>query len=223
MYLTSVWVGSFFCRFLIVSLPLFKKRQKKYQFQIDTVAFKSVFLLDLVASSSWKRQGDKARSRRRYFIAVAVLFPFSDEYRKKMSAEQSKQLIDALSSQPVNILTIRSLCRDNPGLISSAGLRLKAWGVLLLGSEINESDIAVDFSSPMKDCDEQHVLENDIPRTRAEVASLRSETMRESIRLILQKFCVDHEIQYKQGMNEVILHTTYHISSFIIAMSINAL
>lgn len=118
-----------------------------------------------------------------------------------MLAEQSKLLIDTLSTEPVNILTVRSLCRDNPGLIASAGLRLKAWSVLLLGSI--EMPHQHDVSEPTKDCDEQHVLEADVPRTRAEVALLRSEEMRKSIRLILQKFCVDHEIQYKQGMNEV--------------------
>lgn len=121
-----------------------------------------------------------------------------------MLAEQSKLLIDTLSTQPVNILTVRSLCRDNPGLIASAGLRLKTWSVLLLGSD--SVDLGnIDFGEPIKNCDEQHVLEADIPRTRAEVTTLRSDEIRESIRLILQKFCVDHEIQYKQGMNEVCL------------------
>lgn len=118
--------------------------------------------------------------------------------------EQSKQLIDTLSSQPVNILTVRSLCRDNPGLIASAGLRLKTWCILLLGSDPEDMEQSLlEIEMPSKDCGEQHVLEADVHRTRAELPRMRTPEMREAIHVILQKFCVDHDVQYKQGMNEV--------------------
>jgi hypothetical protein len=119
-------------------------------------------------------------------------------------AEKSKLLIETLSSNPVNILTVRSLCRENPGLIASAGLRLKTWSVLLLGS--SECTDIIEFPETMPECAEQHVLEADVPRTRAEIPLLKTPEVRQSIQLILQKFCVDHNIQYKQGMNEVTLH-----------------
>lgn len=127
-------------------------------------------------------------------------------------AEQSKLLIDTLSVSPINMLTVRSLCRDNPGLIASSGLRLKTWSVLLLGAETVGSSSVEEFVAPEADCDEQHVLEADVPRTRAEVVLLNSPAMRDSIRLVLQKFCVDHHIQYKQGMNEVISLTVQKFS-----------
>ena len=119
------------------------------------------------------------------------------------SSELIKQLIDALSHHPINILTVRSLCRSHPGLIASAGLRLKTWSTLLLGSDIDESELQKDLIDPVEPCGEQHVLEADVHRTRAEIEYFRSTETREFIRIILQKFCLDHDIQYKQGMNEV--------------------
>jgi len=119
--------------------------------------------------------------------------------------ELSKQLIEALSIEPINILQVRSLCRAHPGLIASAGLRLKAWSTLLLGTTTNipESTFNTPIEEPLDPCAEQHVLEADVHRTRAEVEAFRSTSHRQLVKTILQKFCVDHKIQYKQGMNEV--------------------
>lgn len=132
-----------------------------------------------------------------------------------MSAELSKQLIEALSQQPVNIFRVRSLCRSHPGLIASAGLRLKTWSTLLLGvslgnngylegNDIEQSFLKQDIVDPVEPCGEQHVLEADVPRTRAESEMFRQPGVRRYIRIILQSFCLDHCIQYKQGMNEVV-------------------
>lgn len=142
------------------------------------------------------------------------------------SAELSKQLIEALSQQPVNILRVRSLCRSHPGLIASAGLRLKTWSILLLGvvpgssssngsgngnnnssnkdELLDQEFLKQDIVDPIEPCGEQHVLEADVPRTRAENELFRQSDVRNYIRIILQTFCLDHCIQYKQGMNEVI-------------------
>ncbi|RYH09150.1 hypothetical protein EON65_40360 [archaeon] len=122
-------------------------------------------------------------------------------------AHALSELLDLIVEEPLNALRIRGLCREHPGLIASAGLRLKIWSILVLGSDHKE-DYNHDIVGPKDPCSEQHVLEADVPRTRAEVAEFRSPTWRESIRLILQKLCVDHDIQYKQGMNEV-TNTTY--------------
>lgn len=116
-------------------------------------------------------------------------------------ADKARILIDVLSRDEVNVLQVRNICRENAGLIASAGLRLKTWSVLLLGSQA--SNLSESFSFPSRECAEQHVLEADVPRTRAEVVALKSPDMRNAIHAILQKFCVDHDIQYKQGMNEV--------------------
>lgn len=92
---------------------------------------------------------------------------------------------------------------------------MKIWSILVLGNDRKE-DYNHDIVGPKDPCNEQHVLEADVPRTRAEVAEFRSPVWRDSIRLILQKLCVDHDIQYKQGMNEVaseayssLLHRSY--------------
>jgi hypothetical protein len=124
--------------------------------------------------------------------------------------ELTTHLIDVLSKKPVNVLVVRSLCRNNPGLIASAGLRLQAWSALLLGSDYsqhisNNNPRIKDFlTEKLSSCQEQHVLEADVPRTRAENEIFRSPSIRTVLHRILQKFCLEHSIQYKQGMNEVL-------------------
>lgn len=87
------------------------------------------------------------------------------------------------------------------GLIATAGLRVKIWGLLLLGSQsMNESD---DIEPPDRPCDEQHVLEADVRRTRSDMEDFRSSSWRKFVNDILQRFCLKHGVQYKQGMNEV--------------------
>ena len=51
--------------------------------------------------------------------------------------EAKRLLIDELSNEQgnINILRIRNLCRDHPGIISTTGLRLRIWSLLLLGQE----------------------------------------------------------------------------------------
>ena len=120
------------------------------------------------------------------------------------------ELLDLIVEEPLNALRIRGLCREHPGLIASAGLRLKFWSRLELGIDHKE-DYNHDIVGPKDPCSEQHVLEADVPRTRAEVAEFRSPAWRDSIRLILQKLCVDHDIQYKHGMKDVTGITMVHI------------
>jgi hypothetical protein len=121
---------------------------------------------------------------------------------KKMSAGKQAELIEVLSKEPVNILRVKILCGENPGLIASAGLRIRIWTLLLLGST-SSTELNKDISSAEKVCDEQQVLDADVHRTRADVEEFRSSAWRATIRNILQKFCFNHGIQYKQGMNEV--------------------
>lgn len=123
-----------------------------------------------------------------------------------MSAAKS-QLLNELAEESVNVLRIRKLCRDNPGLIESAGLRIRIWSLLLLGSLNNEESKTVsieEIKSATTPCDEQHVLEADVRRTRADIDEFRSASWRKSLTDILQNFCLKHNIQYKQGMNEVV-------------------
>eukprot|EP01040_Poterioochromonas_malhamensis_P000694 gene694-742_t len=127
----------------------------------------------------------------------------SDSNQGSNLGDLTKQLIEVLSKKPVNVLFIRSLCRNHPGLIASAGLRLKTWATLLLGPDY-QTQTKKKFLPPTIECEEQHVLEADVHRTRAENEYFRSSKTRAFIKNILQKFCVDHYIQYKQGMNEVL-------------------
>lgn len=125
-----------------------------------------------------------------------------------MIAQKQSELIKELSNEPVNILRVKILCRENPGLIASAGLRSKIWTLILLGSA-SAADLSKDIIASDKDCEEQQVLDADVHRTRADVEEFRSTAWRSAVRNILQKFCVSHKIQYKQGMNEVCVVRVY--------------
>lgn len=119
-----------------------------------------------------------------------------------------KELIEELSSESVNILRVKILCKENPGLIATAGLRIKIWTLLLLGNT-SSIDLDKDVTMPEVDCEEQQVLDADVPRTRSDVEEFRTSSWRLSLKTILQKFCVSHGIQYKQGMNEVLAPFLY--------------
>jgi hypothetical protein len=119
-----------------------------------------------------------------------------------MNSSGKAELIEVLSREPVNILRVKLLCRENPGLIATAGLRIKIWTLLLLGNT-SQDDLNTDVENATINCEEQQVLDADVPRTRADVEGFRSTAWRKSVGVILQKFCVSHSIQYKQGMNEV--------------------
>lgn len=110
---------------------------------------------------------------------------------------------------PLNRHRIRCLCRDNPGLIAQSSIRLKLWKILLLGNAIDDLDKKGDLPYNEVPCDEFHVLENDVTRTRAEIEEFRSIIYRKSITIILQEFCKKYSIQYKQGMNEVLAPFIY--------------
>jgi hypothetical protein len=61
-------------------------------------------------------------------------------------------------------------------------------------------------------CEEQNVLEADVSRTRGDVDEFRSSEWRCVIRDLLQNFCLSHDVQYKQGLNEV---SIYYLSQII--------
>lgn len=121
-----------------------------------------------------------------------------------MSSPKASELIEELSSENVNILKVKILCKEYPGLIASAGLRIKIWTLLLLG---NTASVNLDrnIDDPEEECDEQQVLDADVPRTRSDIEEFRSAAWRTSVKNILQKFCITHGVQYKQGMNEVLI------------------
>ena len=128
-----------------------------------------------------------------------------------MSSNEAKELIEELSSiDNINILKIKRLCSNKPGLIASiSGLRLKIWTLLLLGKHyqhnlnINSDNSINQQQHQCQDCKEQQVLDADVPRTRSDIEEFRSTLWRSSLHSILYKFCISHNIQYKQGMNEV--------------------
>lgn len=73
-----------------------------------------------------------------------------------------KLLFEELANVSVNVLRVRALCRDYPGIIATTGLRIRIWTLLLLGSEYKQSDDSGDnIPMPIEPCDEQHVLEAD--------------------------------------------------------------
>ena len=56
---------------------------------------------------------------------------------------------------------------DNPGLIASAGLRIKIWTILLLGNSQIREDVGLINSYEV--CGEMNVLEADVRRTRSSI------------------------------------------------------
>ena len=73
-----------------------------------------------------------------------------------------KQLFEELTKGSVNVLRVRALCRDYPGIIATTGLRIRIWTLLLLGPDYRPSGGDDDvILMPDEACDEQHVLEAD--------------------------------------------------------------
>jgi len=110
-----------------------------------------------------------------------------------------------LATRPVNVLKLRTIMQAHPGLAFETELRIRVWRLLLLGEGgEGDEDLEDDLGTPESFCEEQQVLENDVRRTRAELEAFRTVPFRQAMQDILQHFCLMHNIQYKQGMNEVL-------------------
>jgi hypothetical protein len=57
-------------------------------------------------------------------------------------------------------------------LIASAGLRIRIWSLLLLGSAQLVTE-KCDLQTQNEECGEQHVLDADVKRTRADIDIFR--------------------------------------------------
>lgn len=127
---------------------------------------------------------------------------------------QSKlELLEELSQLPINVLRVRAICRENPGIIEGAGLRLRVWNLLLLDS--SQPQDSAFLENAMQPCLEQHVLEADVRRTRATLEEFRSDPYQKAITCILQTFCLRHGVQYKQGMNEILAPFLHLVSPLV--------
>jgi hypothetical protein len=76
------------------------------------------------------------------------------------------------------------------------------FSALLLGTD---SFVASpnQLPSPTIDCLEKVVLQADVHRTRSDVEECRSPQWQEQLSVVLQTFCLNRSVSYKQGMNEV--------------------
>lgn len=92
-------------------------------------------------------------------------------YQGKKTHNAKALLLEEIASENINVLRIRELCRDNPGLIASAGLRIRIWSILLLGGVCVEDDAGL--MNPYEPCGEMQVLEADVRRTRSAVDDFR--------------------------------------------------
>ena len=121
-----------------------------------------------------------------------------------MTSSATQKIKEELSHDSPSILNVRRICKENPGLIDSSGLRCSVWCLLLLGTS-DTSIVEGDVFNPNEDqsCMEQQVLDADLKRTRAELENFRTEIWQNRLRCTMQHFCVTHGVQYKQGMNEI--------------------
>lgn len=88
------------------------------------------------------------------------------------------------------------MCRENPGLIASAGIRLRIWSMLLLGPNEQLSEAGTEsLPEPEQPCEEQQVLAADVPRTRAYVQLFQTKEAQKALTTILQTFCLKHNVQ----------------------------
>lgn len=140
---------------------------------------------------------------------MAVSKPF-------LEVESKLLLQHELVKEKVNICKVRELCKSNAGLVAASGLRQKIWSLLLLGECQRENAMSDDvYNSPASPCREQQVLEADVPRTRGDIEEFRSKLWRKNMTDILQSFCIKHNVQYKQGMNEILAPFFYLTSPAI--------
>ena len=124
---------------------------------------------------------------------------------------ESEQLIEQHTEQlkghleENNALKVRELCRKQPDLMVSGDMRLNIWSCLLLGRKYDSSaPIIEDDFVPNVPCREFQVLLNDVPRTRSSMPRFCTDDTRASIQFLLHKFCTKQNIEYKQGLNEVV-------------------
>eukprot|EP00606_Chrysophyceae_sp_TOSAG23-5_P001141 GSChrysophyteH2.ASY1.ANO1.73.1 assembled CDS len=111
----------------------------------------------------------------------------------------------------VNPLKIRHIIREKPELLdgSDQHLRVHVYQALLLGEIHTEAMLEYKPVLPGPACREQHVLENDVPRTRADISAFQQVSHRDCLQSILQSFCFENDIEYKQGLNEVLAPFIY--------------
>lgn len=109
-----------------------------------------------------------------------------------------------------NAHRVRELCRANPALLRvessdepQKSLRLRVWACLLLGRQLDGDEEEEDDFVPNVPCREFQVLLNDVPRTRA-VLFGKNEDAKDAMQYMLHKFCIKNNIEYKQGLNEVV-------------------
>jgi len=131
--------------------------------------------------------------------------------------------VTATADASINALRIRELCRQDPDALSgdpTNELRVHVWTALLLGCSVEtmtKIDTAADSihaapgeqDPPLPPCREQHVLENDVVRTRADMPVLQTKEATGLMLRYLQTFCIQQKVEYKQGMNEILAPFIY--------------
>ena len=131
----------------------------------------------------------------------------------KMPMEVARRALQAHLVEN-NALKVREFCRQQPEVIGAEDtMRLEVWSCLLLGRKYDSNaPIPEDDFVPNVPCREFQVLLNDVPRTRANMPSFCTQEVKESIQYLLHKFCTKQNIEYKQGLNEVVAHLyiSYH-------------
>ena len=114
-------------------------------------------------------------------------------------------LLYEFSCENINHLAVRRICKDNPGLISSNDnqLRIQVWTLLLLGSSYAPENSSFVNHTSKTCCDEYNILLADVKRTRQDLECFKTDEYKAFLVKVLNHFCLENGIMYKQGMNDL--------------------
>eukprot|EP01138_Halocafeteria_seosinensis_P016356 gb/GECG01016687.1/.p1 GENE.gb/GECG01016687.1/~~gb/GECG01016687.1/.p1 ORF type:complete len:804 (+),score=104.71 gb/GECG01016687.1/:1-2412(+) len=127
--------------------------------------------------------------------------PEHDDHEQQLTREA---LLQELSRKRPRQSKVTSLYTYLPSRDIPSAYRLKLWQSLLGVDPMSQALLEQRINGVALDLPNQRVVRMDTQRTRADLPLFRCDTMRERIQNILTYYCKNREVEYKQGMNEVL-------------------
>ena len=118
--------------------------------------------------------------------------------------ETREALLQELSRKRPRQAKVTRLYTYLPSRDIPSAYRLKLWQSLLGVDPMSQALLEQRINGVALDLPNQRVVRMDTQRTRADLPLFRCENTRERIQNILTYYCKNREVEYKQGMNEVL-------------------